>query len=346
MGNNGLFDQKPCFSPACCFSWPVQCPKAAAAPVAYTIQHHCSYRIQRYNRINWLQNCLGKAAAGGCPPAPSSGARQRPMQAPARGACAAPTSQCWWHLSKRAGKPKARVQARMQRQKQSQTLCFLHCSASIIFCWFCQWWYRADRVILLIWTSDFHCFGALGVWSGARIRPHVLFWCMVVIVVIVEPPRKCPKSAWHMHGRKYLKKRANCEGFSTLTLQTGLRDVIQGPWLWSFLEPGSPGAQHPSGIEPKSPNALRLTLTTKPWFASSAEKNQYMTCRISPPATVFFHSGLSYWDFSGWISRPDTKYQNSWTQTFDQYICKLGRLKYVIMSNNRTCCNNDVITML
>ena len=33
MGNNGLIDPKPGFSPACCFSGPVQCP--AGAPVAY-----------------------------------------------------------------------------------------------------------------------------------------------------------------------------------------------------------------------------------------------------------------------------------------------------------------------
>ena len=33
MGCNGLIDPKPCFSPACCYSGPVQCP--AGAPVAY-----------------------------------------------------------------------------------------------------------------------------------------------------------------------------------------------------------------------------------------------------------------------------------------------------------------------
>ena len=39
---------------------------------------------------------------------------------------------------------------------------------------------------------------------------------------------------------------------------------------------------------------------------------------------IFWRTGLSYSDFSSWISRPDTKYENSWTQgssqTFDRYI--------------------------
>ena len=35
---------------------------------------------------------------------------------------------------------------------------------------------------------------------------------------------------------------------------------------------------------------------------------------------IFWRTGLLYSDFSTWISRPDTKYENSWTQTFDRYI--------------------------
>ena len=69
-------------------------------------------------------------------------------------------------------------------------------------------------------------------------------------IVIVEPPRKCPKSVWHMHGRKYLKTRANCEGFfnshppdwSKGCYSDAVGGVIQ--MLWNFLKPGSPGAQH------------------------------------------------------------------------------------------------------
>ena len=43
MGNNGLIDLKPGFSPACCFSRPVQYP--ATAPVAYKIKNYCSHSI-------------------------------------------------------------------------------------------------------------------------------------------------------------------------------------------------------------------------------------------------------------------------------------------------------------
>ena len=83
MGNNGLIDPKPAFSPAgpgpaCCFSWPVQCP--AAAPVAYKLSiTAATVYILRNNRIHWQQSCLSKAAAGGCPSAPGSGVRPLPV---------------------------------------------------------------------------------------------------------------------------------------------------------------------------------------------------------------------------------------------------------------------------
>ena len=32
------------------------------------------------------------------------------------------------------------------------------------------------------------------------------------------------------------------------------------------------------------------------------------------------HIGLLFLDCSSWLSRPDTKYENSWTQTFDPYL--------------------------
>ena len=53
---------------------------------------------------------------------------------------------------------------------------------------------------------------------------------------------------------------------------------------------------------------------------SVSENKLYMTRCISPPATDFLRTGLSFSDCSSWISRPDTKYKNSWTQTFDRYI--------------------------
>ena len=43
LANSGLIDRKPSFSLAYYFSGRVQCP--AAAPVAYRVQHYCSYRL-------------------------------------------------------------------------------------------------------------------------------------------------------------------------------------------------------------------------------------------------------------------------------------------------------------
>ena len=78
--------------------------------------------IKRYNRIHWQRSCPGKAAAGGCPSAPGSGARPQPVLAPARGAGAA--QPMLWQLPKRAGKPEARSKAQTwrRRPKQSKTL--------------------------------------------------------------------------------------------------------------------------------------------------------------------------------------------------------------------------------
>ena len=46
--------------------------------------------------------------------------------------------------------------------------------------------------------------------------------------------------------------------------------------------------QHSSGLEPMSPNSLRLTFTTMPLVRINCWKNRYMTRRIVPPATDFF----------------------------------------------------------
>ena len=104
MRNNGLIDPKPCFSPACCFSRPVYKFSIIVAQVVVN--------IPRYFRIHWKQSGQGKEAAGGCLSTPCS------LPAPARCACTAPTSQCWWYLPQRAGKPKALIKAR----RQSKTL--------------------------------------------------------------------------------------------------------------------------------------------------------------------------------------------------------------------------------
>ena len=70
MGNNGLIDPKPGFSPACCFSGPVQCP--ATAPVAYKITVATVYtkvcQDSLTAELSWQGGCGPPAAiAGFCP---------------------------------------------------------------------------------------------------------------------------------------------------------------------------------------------------------------------------------------------------------------------------------------
>ena len=80
MRNNGLIDQKPSFSLACCFSRPVRCH--AAAPVAYKLSITAA---TVYKGITGYIDCRAALARllqeVACP---------RPVQ----GAGAAPTSQC------------------------------------------------------------------------------------------------------------------------------------------------------------------------------------------------------------------------------------------------------------
>ena len=62
---------------------------------------------------------------------------------------------------------------------------------------------------------------------------------------------------------------------------------------------------------------VRLTLTTQPLvFINCTEKN-FVFRHLQ---LIFLCTGLSYSDFSSWISRPDTKYEKFWTQTFNWKI--------------------------
>ena len=86
---------------------------------------------------------------------------------------------------------------------------------------------------------------------------------------------------------------------------------------------GCRGFQHPAlGLQEWNPSSL--THCYLPWPLShglnqSAEEN---SSDFSNLATwnLFWCAALLFSDCSGWISRPDTLYQNSWTQTIDQYI--------------------------
>ena len=79
--------------------------------------------------------------------------------------------------------------------------------------------------------------------------------------------------------------------------------------------------QHSSGIEPKSPHPLRPVSITKPLDRINNWGNKgtwiVVFCHLQP---IFLRIGPSYSDFSSWISRPDSKYENSCAKAFDLYI--------------------------
>ena len=64
---------------------------------------------------------------------------------------------------------------------------------------------------------------------------------------------------------------------------------------------------------------------------------------------IFLHTELSYSDFSTNRSRPDTKYENSWTQTFDRDILSHTAKIGVEIFSPRTIlvqCSSDLIEQL
>ena len=61
---------------------------------------------------------------------------------------------------------------------------------------------------------------------------------------------------------------------------------------------------------------MLLTLTTKPLL----EKKGIWLVVFRHLQPILLRTWLSFSDCSSWISRPDKKFQNSWTQTFDRYI--------------------------
>ena len=97
----------------------------------------------------------------------------------------------------------------------------LHWHAHFLYCWalynfsfldFVSCDFALTGCSLWTWTSNFHCFGALGVGPRALTWPRVRAWSMGVIIAIVEPRSKVTK----VHGLslslnfrklKILKKR-------------------------------------------------------------------------------------------------------------------------------------------
>ena len=88
---------------------------------------------------------------------------------------------------------------------------FLYCCSLYIFfpLGLSQWRSHTDWILILNMNIRLPLFW--GTWSQALTRPHVRAWGIGVIIVIVEPLRKCQKSAWSMNCRKYFRTRAYCE---------------------------------------------------------------------------------------------------------------------------------------
>ena len=97
---------------------------------------------------------------------------------------------------------------------------------------------------------------------------------------------------------------------------------------------GSRRFQHPAAIEPEQPDSLRLTLTLSHGYVSVCRKKWYVTWHVSQPAATFLSAGLLLSDCSGWVSRPGTKYQNSWAcevaVLFDLNLSRCPFLRQVI----------------
>ena len=71
----------------------------------------------------------------------------------------------------------------------------------------------------------------------------------------------------------------------------------------------------------------RLTATHLNHYAiglyQSPEKTVHVWSYFATCKPIFLHTGLLFSDYLGWISRPDTKFQNSWTQTWNLWSIHL-----------------------
>ena len=75
---------------------------------------------------------------------------------------------------------------------------------------------------------------------------------------------------------------------------------------------GSNEFQHSARIEPESLKSLWLTLTTEPWVHVNIQKKAvyYQSCFAACNSFFACSALLSFSDSSGWISRPDTKFNS------------------------------------
>ena len=152
---------------------------------------------------------------------------------------------------------------------------------------------------------------------------HVLSWhngTLAEIIAIVEPQSWLTNSSvalFYPDSIKINKHKGLVRDFLRLTLQTEPPQLSQCT-DWLIAKQNGGGAiefPHPAGIEPKSTDSLRHTLTSEPWVhINSPEKNGIWLVVFHNLQMICLHTALLFSDCSSWISRPDTKFQNSWTQ--------------------------------
>ena len=138
-------------------------------------------------------------------------------------------------------------------------------------------------------------------WKTGSLMPRR----MVVLRFTTLPARD---RHWRNPRKKNYKERSNIKSAHVSALTSSVPRKM------------AKALQRVSALIRNRTQVAKLTATHLNHFAWN---KWYMTLRISPPATYFFaYRTVVLWLFktSSWISRPDTKWQNSWTQTFDPYI--------------------------
>ena len=113
----------------------------------------------------------------------------------------------------------------------------------------------------------------------------------------------------------------NCHWWNPRKKRAAIQKVRKSVHWWAQChakwQSGCREFQHPTGIKHEPPYSLRLTLTTKPWIRVNLQKKMVYNLMCFATCNPFLSAGLTISDCSqcsGWIWRPGTKYQNSWTQ--------------------------------
>ena len=129
----------------------------------------------------------------------------------------------------------------------------------------------------LTWTSNFHCFGALGVGPGGWNGSHVTAWSMGMILAIVEPQSKSHKKAWpllFLEFSKILENNGTQWGVSNLTpmLADSISNVVV---LWTVV-----------WCFGRDFDMLRGSWSNKK--CNHVEVNNFSSTKVNPSVTVLY----------------------------------------------------------